>query len=229
MLGLGLDNGPDVLLSVSDNPKRKYAHTLQAVQLDEIWVGVHSALANKMVRAAIEKGLMPELGTVTSIHPEVKVLIEWDLAPSSWSYTLSNSLVSQVGNHRIDFRLGREGEKPLLVEVKSVTLAMDCTGNGSSTTKRALFPDTISERAMKHAECLRSCVTEKGLPAALVFLVQRPDCKTFSPAEAIYPLYAKEIAKCNDCGVGIYTYHMCISEDGSCKFLGHIPSVLLPV
>ncbi len=76
MLGLGLDNGPDVLLSVSDNPKRKYAHTLQAVQLDGIWVGTHSALANKIVRAAIEKGLMPELGTITNIRPEVKVLIE---------------------------------------------------------------------------------------------------------------------------------------------------------
>ncbi len=140
----------------------------------------------------------------------------------------SNSLVSQVGNHRIDFRLDREGEKPLLVEVKSVTLAVDCTEKGS-TTKRAVFPDTISERAMRHAQCLRSCVTENGLPAAMVFLVQRPDCKTFSPAETIHPLYAKEIANCNNSGVGIYAYHMCISEDGSCKFLGRIPSVLLPV
>ncbi len=140
------------------------------------------------------------------------------------------SLVSQVGDHRIDFRLDREGEKPLLVEVKSVTLAIDCTEKGSSSRqKRAVFPDTISERAMRHAQCLRLCVTENESPAAMVFLVQRPDCTTFSPAEAIYPSYAKEIARCNDSGVVIYAYHMCISEDGSCKFLGRIPNVLLPV
>ncbi len=110
--------------------------------------------------------------------------------------------------------------------MKSVTLAVDCT---EKCSKRAVFPDTISERAMRHAQCLRSCVTENRSPAAMVFLIQRPDCRMFSPAEMIYPLYAKEIANCNDSGVGIYVYHMFISNDGSCKFLGRIPSVLLPV
>ncbi len=91
MLGLGLDNEPDVLLSVSDNPKRKYSHTLQAVHVDGILVGTHSALANKMVRAAIEKGLMPELGTITDKHPEVKVLMSGTLHIQWCTLIFSNS------------------------------------------------------------------------------------------------------------------------------------------
>ena len=64
--------GSPVALSVSDNPKRKYPHTLEMVQENSIWIGVNTSRTNGLVADAILGGTVAEFTRVESIKREVK-------------------------------------------------------------------------------------------------------------------------------------------------------------
>ena len=97
---LGCDRpGSAVMVSRSDNPKRKYPHTLEMIRVDGCWVGIHTGRSNHLVREALENGAISQFGTISSIRPEVK-----------------------TGNSRLDFLL-ENGEGKIYLEVKNCTLA----------------------------------------------------------------------------------------------------------
>lgn len=96
---------------------------------------------------------------------------------------------------RIDFLLERGNERTW-VEVKSVTLA-----EGS----RALFPDAVTERGRKHLREL-STLVEAGDEAAMLFVVQRQRCRSFSPADAIDPAYGEALREAAAAGVQVLAY-----------------------
>jgi sugar fermentation stimulation protein A len=126
--------GSRVWLSLSDNPKRKYAHTWELVELDGgALVGINTGRSNALVREAIESGLMGELGGYDEIRPEVRYGDE---------------------NSRVDFLLtGTNGA--CYVEVKNVTAAV--------REGIALFPDAVSTRAARHLrELLRRSRSAPG-------------------------------------------------------------------
>lgn len=116
--------GREVWYSTSDNPKRKYPHTLEVVCTPGGRVGVNTARANALVAEAMEAGRIGELAGYREIRPEVAIPGE---------------------RGRFDFRLGGDGP-PCWVEVKSLTLCLD-SGRGA-------FPDAVSERAVRHVEAL---------------------------------------------------------------------------
>jgi sugar fermentation stimulation protein A len=101
MLGCS-EPGSPVMISRSDNPARKYPHTLEMVQSDSVWVGVNTSLTNKLVREALEQGIAKEFGNLDSIVQEVKT----------------------SANTRLDFLLERES-KLIYMEVKNCSLAAD--------------------------------------------------------------------------------------------------------
>lgn len=101
MLGCSEPSSP-VLLSRSENPKRKYPHTLEMVQADSIWVGVNTALTNHLVREALEDGVIEEFGRPEKIRAEVKT----------------------SANTRLDFML-ECGGSTIYMEVKNCSLAED--------------------------------------------------------------------------------------------------------
>lgn len=94
--------GSPVLISLSDNPKRKYAHTLEMVQVGTTWVGVNTARTNGLVAEAISGGVVAELAGIETIRPEIKV----------------------SEKSRLDFLLTR-GDEQVYVEVKNCSLALD--------------------------------------------------------------------------------------------------------
>ena len=99
MLGCS-EPGSPVMFSRSDNPKRKYPHTLEMVQAGTVWVGVNTSLTNRLVREALENGVIKELGRLDAITQEIKT---------------SDST-------RLDFLLEQQGKK-IFMEVKNCSLA----------------------------------------------------------------------------------------------------------
>jgi sugar fermentation stimulation protein A len=184
MTGL-LENVPvQVLLSKSANPKRKYAYTLEWMNVDGTWVGVHSAKANSMVGQLLDMRTIDEyLPPYTMYNREVK-------------------LGGSQGKTRIDFELVDEGTGArCLIEVKSVTMKSD---------GMAVFPDTKSERAQKHIQELihwkrgpgaqgsRGTMEDGGgkpehgggkRECMMIYVVQRDDCESFLPCKEKDPVY----------------------------------------
>jgi sugar fermentation stimulation protein A len=91
--------GSEVMISRSDNPKRKYPHTLEMVKVKMNWVGVNTALTNRIVAEAFARGVIAEIGTVDHIQREVKT----------------------SARTRLDFLL-QQGARKIYVEVKNCTL-----------------------------------------------------------------------------------------------------------
>lgn len=89
--------GHRVLLSRSDNIKRKLPHTLELIEVNGRWVDTHTQRSNRVVEEGLRGGAIAELAP-DEIVPEYR-----------------------YGASRIDFLLRAETEKTL-VEVKNVTL-----------------------------------------------------------------------------------------------------------
>jgi sugar fermentation stimulation protein A len=65
--------GSPVIISKSDNPKRKYAWTLEMVQDNGVWIGVNTSMTNKLVHEAFTSGVIDVFGRIKAVQPEVKV------------------------------------------------------------------------------------------------------------------------------------------------------------
>lgn len=181
--------GSPVCFSRSDNPGRKYPHTLEMVHNGSTWIGVNTARTNQIVAEAIERGQIAELREFDSIRREVK---------------------TSEGS-RLDLLLESAGHQTY-VEVKNCSLAE----NG-----RALFPDAVTKRGTKHLKELERLVQE-GHKAAIFFLVQRLDCKIFSPASAIDPLYAATLVEAHRAGVAVLAYQARVTPE-AIETIGSLP------
>jgi sugar fermentation stimulation protein A len=113
---------------------------------------------------------------------------------------------------RLDFYLQQAGLPDAYVEVKNVSLAEGAV---------AKFPDSVTERGAKHMNELEILVRQ-GNRAAVVFFVNRSDCKSFAPALQIDPAYAASLAKAVTAGVEIYPLSLQVSPKGH-TFKGILP------
>lgn len=102
---LGLHHpGQTVWLSPASNPLRKLAYTWELVEEDPgVFVGANTHTPNRLVKSALEKGLIPELVGYTDLKGEVPY----------------------GENSRIDFLLTAQGRPPCYVEVKNVHYKVD--------------------------------------------------------------------------------------------------------
>ena len=93
---------------------------------------------------------------------------------------------------RVDFFLSGPGRPDLYLEVKSVTL--------SRQPGLAEFPDTRTARGTRHL-CELAAVATAGARAAILYVVQRADCRRFAVAADIDPDYAAAAATARAAGV----------------------------
>ncbi|WP_040617105.1 DNA/RNA nuclease SfsA [Roseibium sp. TrichSKD4] len=98
-------------------------------------------------------------------------------------------------NSRIDLLLEGGEHSTTYVEVKNVHLMRQAG--------LAEFPDSVTARGAKHLGELADMVAE-GHRAAMVFMVQRPDCDRLSLASDIDPNYAAAFAAAKAAGVEAY-------------------------
>lgn len=68
-----LEPGSPVLLSRSENIRRKYPYTLEMIWVRGCWVGVNTSRTNELVREALEDRVIMEFAGIKRIRREVKV------------------------------------------------------------------------------------------------------------------------------------------------------------
>lgn len=99
---------------------------------------------------------------------------------------------------RIDLRLGSPGRPSAWVEVKNTTLRDGAV---------ARFPDSVTERGLKHLEELTRLV-RGGERAVMFFLVNRTDCSAMGPADTIDPAYGAGLRRAQSRGVELLAYRV---------------------
>lgn len=142
---------------------------------------------------------------INTLHPNrlVAEAIEAGRIPELRGYEVVRREVKVSAHSRLDLCL--EGQSGCCyVEVKNVTV---------SFAGAAAFPDAVSERATKHLkELIR--LKHKRHRAAIVFVIQRGDCKYFRPADEIDPEYGRWLRKAAKAGVEILPYVAKVTPKG---------------
>jgi len=176
--------GAEVWLSVSDNPKRKYPHSWQLVEVASgVMACINTALTNKLVSEALQQGQIAELEGFSECRSEVPY--------------------GEEGS-RVDFQLLIEQQK-VFVEVKHVTLSLQ-HGVGS-------FPDAVTKRGQKHLRELIQQV-KLGYRACLLFIIMRTDVNLVTPADSIDAEYGRLLRQAVSEGVEVLAYGTQIDQYG---------------
>ena len=136
--------GSEVWYSESDNPKRKYRHTLEVVVTTLGRIGVNTSRANKLVAEAIAEQQLDELAGYDVVRAEAAIPDE---------------------KGRFDFLL--EGPNSCYVEVKNLTLSL---GNGLGSFPDAVSDRAVKhvralsrQVALGHRAVLVFCVQHTGV------------------------------------------------------------------
>lgn len=185
---IGCDRpGSQVWYSRSNNPARKYAHTLEAVITANGIAGINSARANALVAEVLgtDRSSLPALAGMDLVRAEAPI---------------------PDGRGRFDFLLRSAGQN-CYVEVKSVTL---CREGGAG-----IFPDAVSVRALKHIEALQRRV-ESGDRGVLIFCAQHSGIQRIRPADEIDPIYGAALRAAHRLGVEVYGCGCRLSLDEIC-------------
>jgi len=179
-----LKEGFPVYLSPATNPERKLRYSLEMIDVGTSIVGVNTSIPNQLVAEALANSEIPSLTGYTNLRREVKY--------------------GQEGKSRIDVLLESQDKPNCYVEVKNVTLR-----EGDS----AQFPDAVTERGQKHLDELMAEVGN-GNRAVMFYVVQRTDCKYFTPAVGIDKIYTAKLQEAAEKGVEILCYACDLSENG---------------
>ena len=208
MAGL-IDSGNRIRISGPYSGKRKYAYTLEQIQITrpdgrKIWVGINTMVPNVLVHEILKIHHLPELKGYSIVRKEVK-----------------------LGDHsRIDFRCEGPGLPLCWVEVKNVTsLLPDPTIKSHLNEGNiAIFPDSVTTRGAKHLRELIERVA-LGEEAIMLYVIQRSDAELFSPAPCFDPNYTEELQRAQASGVEVLAIRARITKSGI--FLGKkIPTVI---
>jgi sugar fermentation stimulation protein A len=179
--------GSAVQVSKSDNHNRKLAYTLELIQVNDnqkAWVGVNTALPNRVIKLALEKRLFPELGEYEQVKGEV--------------------VYGKDRKSRIDFYLtGSAEERPIYLEVKNTTW---CQGT------LALFPDTETTRGQKHLRELMEVLPASR--SVMLYFINRGDCVEFAPGDTTDPVYGQLLREAIKLGLEVLPCRFDISPEG---------------
>ncbi len=185
--------GGKVRLRYAPSPTRKLAWSWEQAEVTSAkgpgltcWVGVNTALPNKLVRLAIEGGFLDEkLGAIEEIRREV---------------TYGRSRRSRIDLH-LTPKIKSFDTRSIFLEVKNTTWTQ-----GSL----ALFPDTVTERGQKHLKELMDVLPESR--AVLVPCLSRNDVEAFAPGDSADPAYGKLFRMAISSGVEVipccFSFHV---------------------
>ena len=162
-----------ILYHPADKPDRKTAGTALLADIHGELVSINSHRANKVAAWGIKNNCFAGLNS-------------WQLKQNEFNWN----------NSRFDFLLS-QGDKKLLLEVKSVTLVRN---------NQACFPDAVTSRGRRHLEELIAWQKSSDQESMVLFLVSRNDAEKFRPCAEIDPKFARALHKARKQGVKIKVY-----------------------
>lgn len=176
-------------LVLSDHPVMEANRTqgrLVAIQAQDTWVGIDTQKPNLLFRLWAPHWFKQEGIEILEIRPEYqsKPGIRWD----AW----------------VHYRDKRNQSQKALVEIKNVTLKVH---------HQAQFPDAKTQRGQKHLKGLMEALKE-GWQAWLIFIVQRTDVTSLTPADEIDPQYGYWLRQAHLSGVKIWVWQCHIDPEG---------------
>lgn len=183
---------------------RRYKRFLADIQLDDSQtITAHTPNTGSMMQCAVPgyRVLVSRSDNPTRKLPYTLELIEVNQSWVDTNTLRANRVVAEglrcgsltglvgykvqpeyrFGESRIDFLLEKGPEKVLL-EVKNVTLCC--------APAIACFPDAVTLRGQKHLRELMTAM-HQGYRSIILFLVQRDEAESFSPADQIDPEYGR--------------------------------------
>jgi len=163
------------------------------------------------------------------IHPLVSQKVAGTLLHKIDATAVWKSEVKVNDHTRLDFVGVLPDGKKIYVEVKNTMISMCTEGRAS---RRAVFPegfrksknDTISPRAVKHAETLAELMASADTSAAyLLFMVPRNDCGGGLELNATDPTYCKAVVGALDKGVQVRVFGLNFLVSGEIEFDKELP------
>ncbi len=237
-------NGYELPPLVQGRLVKRYKRFLADVELpDGSVVTAHCPNSGSM-KGCAEKGAPVWLSQ--SDNPKRKLKYTWEVIQTPASYIGINTLVPnrlvkqsiengqveelsaytkvwaevKTSDHtRLDLMLEDTAGSRCYVEIKNCTLVEEGV---------AMFPDAVTTRGQKHLEEL-VMLRNQGHSAVIFYLIQRMDAKTFTPARAIDPAYARKLAWAVDQGVQIITRDVVLdpgADPGIIRLRNPIPVIL---
>ena len=178
-----LFDGARVILEIRESKTRKTPYELIMVYKGDRLISIDSQAPNKIVEEAVRENLIKEIG--------------------SYEYIKREAIYQRS---RFDLLLKKteesEKEESCFIEVKGVTLEIEGT---------ALFPDAPTERGTRHMKELISA-RQEGYRAAVIFLVQMENIKTFTPNKLMDGEFSEALAAAHSEGVEVLSYNCRVSE-----------------
>jgi hypothetical protein len=193
-----------IFVSKASNALAKTAYTAQVSESQDsegtYYVGIHPMESQKVA------GML--LGRITQ-------------QPLVWKSEVT------VNEHtRLDYVGTNTDGKKTYVEVKNAMISLERQARLRSN-RRAVFPegyrkslaDTVSPRAVKHAETLAKLVKQPDTEAAyLMFIVPRSDCLEGLELNRLDPIYCKAVTDAMVAGVKVRVYSVDFKIDGTVSF-----------
>ena len=186
---------PLFLSPVSPNPKNPGGFLFRTEQSEPL----------PGIRVGINPNRANALALPALLDPEKGLCPKW---------RHESSEVALGERSRIDHLFSDEQGSRWFVEVKSVTYREG---------EAALFPDAVSERAVRHLEELSRQVG-RGDRALLLFVVGRGDCRVVAPADRVHPAYREALVRARAAGVDVRGVAF-VPDDVGFTLVGELPVV----
>jgi len=186
-----LITGRRVMVAPADSPNRRTRWTMALVRTPagDGWVSLDTTLPNRLLARAFA-----EAAGDTGAPDALSELPGWRLDRAE----------AVFGASRFDFLLADEGGRGMILEAKSVTLVED---------GRALFPDAVTARGARHVREMAE-LARGGMPATVIFVVQREDADSIEAAWEIDPDFADALAEAREAGVRVIGRRCRVTPEG---------------
>lgn len=201
--------GNRVMVRRAKTPRRKTELDLVLAAFNGIWVSMDTRYPNRLFEQAAKGRALKEFQDYTSVYAEISLEKALKLSGDSdqgrvlSEYEKLDAPGKKTPKSRFDFLLKARGKRPLLIEVKSVSLCVEGTG---------LFPDAPTLRGARHLRELRKIRT-LGFHTCVVFIAQREDITEISPNRKMDPDFAQALEDAVKAGVQAVAYRSTVSAE----------------